>query len=421
MRVWRAWRVWVSRRARRWYTRSYAVMTSTAGTAPAAVAAPTLGDLPSELVVCIAAYLGIRDLRAVALSSRALRATITQASAAIWRQVSTSEPLPSEGRLALVQLSRLRATADRACVSELRRMLVPPGELPLRGCLSLLRSTVILEEHHATPALHAYIDDVLSELAVEPKLLSNRQRLTWVRDHFILAFLGPMTMPPQTTHELLHRARLFLGYFLVKDYDDEQLRSRLRRWEKEDQIESHTGRCAPQSFGEAMHEGARVVYALLCAVISMGGCAADDVHLRQALGLARVSVQEHGVIFQLPTMLPERDVNEYLIRRDMERMRYCEPMRSSEPMPVEEDKIQYGVNGRWRIIEVDKAACTARLQKYDADDDDEEESDLTATFQPETMRAMRTGPIMTANLSLFTSGKWRVTEMGYVWPTWYAD
>ena len=52
-------------------------------------------------------------------------------------------------------------------------MLVPPGELPLRGCLSLLRSTVILEEHHATPALHSYIDAVLSELAVEPKLYSH--------------------------------------------------------------------------------------------------------------------------------------------------------------------------------------------------------------------------------------------------------
>ena len=400
---------------------------------------PSLGDLPAELFAFIAEHLGIAGLRAVSIASHALHASVTLTCRAMWREISSSDPLPREhlgpleGYLSLVQLARLRPASMHPVVTEIRRMMVPPFPMQLRGIVQALRFTYITDRE--LPEQDAFIEHVCDELGAPPaSLLAKEKRRLWVREHFLGEFCRQLDA--ETTADLLQHTRMFLGYYLVKQYDEDELYDKLLVWEREDGLRP-AEKPSAQSIGEAMHESARVVYAFLCCIISLGGCDVDDVDLRRALLLARVSVQERGACFGLANMLPERGVQLHMPGQS--------PVSACPEAPSlglwgtvsgalrqavghggsqdDDDYAGCNMNQRWRIDSVDKTACTARFRKFDDPPSDPDALAVDVHFMPTTIVHVCPGPIVTARLERHVDGRWRVgagcTDVGYVWPTWY--
>ena len=278
--------------------------------------------------------------------------------------------------------------------------------------------------------------------------LSRRTMLEYWIELFVRFLKGNVN----STAELRDWTRNFLGYFLVRQWDEEELYRMISKMETsktsalgagetsnkegdegDEGDEGHEGdegeedydgeylQPSPRAVGEAMHDSARAVLIVLSAITASLNIFMEpeailrDEALRDALALARISMAERGCTFELVQSLPEPDIKAREIVRHLATAGYTYP---NDAWSSHEDEVEERQNGRWRICTVDRSRNCAFVCQYD-----DETRTAQVSFLPETMSALRAGPILTANLERRkNTDTFRVgMDPGYAWPSWYND
>jgi hypothetical protein len=476
-------------------------------------------DVPADVVLSLVAWhvvhCSLQDVHSASLASRSWRDAVHGACHAAWLAVSRSPVLPPVSK---VTRETWPALMLHAKLHECRL----PSAARLRVALPKYRLGGELGKAARTGIVGFASELLETELGLPRNVkLSDTAHIKGVREYFVKLFLEVVVSDAETAAELSGNTRRFLGYFLVKQWDEEELHRKLRKVESRRSDEHPSA----QIVAEAMHECARAAFACLCALVALRSVRVDCKHTRDALGVARISMKEHGATFALPMLLPEPTMrmremvfdskfednlvaeSEFdsmlryasavlptLARMEQEdRLAYFRAEsnwmdgRAVEGLPSVEDlamryqirklkrsldmcafatsgrrlagpeelhalfalcelKDAQRLSARWRIVSLDREACTALLRTYDGQPpcdphamliqharaggslalpgDEELGTDQVAfevTFEPSTLATMRPGVILTADVMRFTNGLRRVCSVGYAWPTWYAE
>jgi hypothetical protein len=469
-----------------WVLRWYRWKSPTAEVAPSlhehdALSSRAAADLPADVVSLLAHHLPVMDALGMAATCVAWRDSIKHGSFAAFSAASGgAAPLsqttvlnkvgaPAEPWPMLLLLSRLvdvRATLVTSCDP------IPHEPAPfgfsepcsmgahMRNAMRQVRHpsslAQVVDKLCRTNYVLALADDDdsfarrLSFEVGEPRSRCNqpldRQKTLsyWVK--CFLQYLGGQVSSTADLHE---RTRYWLGYYLVREWDEDALYRMISKMEhgggrpavgstadeseedSDDEYEREYGEYSPPSaraIGEAMHDCARGVFVVLSAIaasLNIFMAPEDvlrDVPLREALAMARISMAEHGATFELVQLLPEHDIKARAIGDAMRTSSFaseyaltcsgaCAAAAATDAGEVEES-----MTGRWRIYKVDRSRRRALVCQYD-----DESRTAEVSFVPETMAVLRAGPILTAKLERRKNDDaFRVgMDPGDAWPTWY--
>ena len=379
-------------------------------------------DLPPEMFTFVATHLGTRDLHSTGRASHTLHEWTVESCRELWRSVSPgSKPIGlanetkgslsgSETHLSLVQLLRLHP--QHVSTSSCGWSATPGAAARLRARVLLSKPELAKEStvENVITALQAYDDALIeftesfvAELGLRHAPMLSRANRKEIRRHFVKDFMGEMVDEHETTADLHVSTRELLSSYLIRTWDADNLHTKLLRWTGL----SRAGRPPPHCIGEAMHESARAAYCCLAAVFCFGVCPVDDAHFRGALSVARASVHDRGVAFQLAAQLPEPDI-----------------FTQNTLHNVAVNGLE-GIKGWWRIVAVDISKCSARVEERD-DSIGVMASPrvFDVTFLPETMDVVRPGLLVSGLISTRLtkdapdSPVTRFVDTVEVWPTW---
>ena len=212
--------------------------------------------------------------------------------------------------------------------------------------------------------------------------LNRRTMLEYWIELFVRFLKGNVS----STADLRDRTCQFLGSFLVRNWDEEELYRMVSKMETsgksalgagessdenegyDDEYDDEYAQPSPRAVGEAMHDSACAVFIVLSAITASLNIFMEpetilrDDALRDALAVARMSMAERGCTFELVQLLPEPDITARKIERYVAVQDTPTARRTRTKTRCRRERMVAGGFARWtaRGIALSYASTTTR-------------------------------------------------------------